>query len=211
MLPVSAAAYAKDAHAIETCLKNAIGNVTDVYQYSYPCQNGQCSGYVAKLPEYGAIIIGFRGTQTVNQLLQQGIDGIFKSWSRWDYGGNVLFYFHDVFHTLWGKIENHFYNYVHQQPGWDVWISGHSLGGALATLATSYLVEEYKLEPEKVKLVTFGQPRVGNRVFAERFDARNLYAYRLVHARDLVPGILKTGYWHQGGEVIDSSLSCFQL
>ncbi|EPB80278.1 triacylglycerol lipase [Ancylostoma ceylanicum] len=120
MLPVSAAAYAKDAHAIETCLKNAIGNVT----------------------------------------------------SRWDYGGNVLFYFHDVFHTLWGKIENHFYNYVHQQPGWDVWISGHSLGGALATLATSYLVEEYKLEPEKVKLVTFGQPRVGNRVFAERFDAR---------------------------------------
>ncbi|EYB84298.1 hypothetical protein Y032_0320g2412 [Ancylostoma ceylanicum] len=81
MLPVSAAAYAKDAHAIETCLKNAIGNVTDVYQYSYPCQNGQCSGYVAKLPEYGAIIIGFRGTQTVNQLLQQGIDGIFKSWN----------------------------------------------------------------------------------------------------------------------------------
>ncbi|RCN51600.1 hypothetical protein ANCCAN_02267 [Ancylostoma caninum] len=30
---------------------------------------------------------------------------------------------------------------------------------------------------------------------------QELYAYRVVHWHDVVPAILKTGYWHQGKEI----------
>ncbi|EYB84297.1 hypothetical protein Y032_0320g2411 [Ancylostoma ceylanicum] len=50
-------------------------------------------------------------------------------------------------------------------------ISGHSLGGALATLAASNLVQLRVLaNADKVKLVTFGQPRVGDQAFAKAVD-----------------------------------------
>ncbi|KIH54336.1 triacylglycerol lipase [Ancylostoma duodenale] len=88
----------------------------------------------------------------------------------------------------------------------DVTISGHSLGGALATLAASHLVKLKVLEnPDKVKLVTFGQPRVGNKEFADAVDEEVDYAYRVVHYHDLVPTIPKAGFWHQGIEIFYTS------
>ncbi|RCN51599.1 triacylglycerol lipase [Ancylostoma caninum] len=124
--------------------------------------------------------------------------------SKWDYGGRVSFYFDKTFSLVWKGIEDHVYNSINEHPKWDIWISGHSLGGALATLAASFLVQsKYIDDPNKVKLVTFGQPRVGDKEFAEAFDDQDLYVYRVVHWRDLVPGILKPGYQHQGEEVIN--------
>ncbi|RCN51594.1 triacylglycerol lipase [Ancylostoma caninum] len=83
-------------------------------------------------------------------------------------------------------------------------ISGHSVGGALATLAAAFLVQSgYIEDPKKVKLVTFGQPRVGDKEFAENFDKMGIYDYRVVHWRDVVPALLLSGYWHHGKEVID--------
>lgn len=71
-----------------------------------------------------------------------------------------------------------------------VFYTGHSLGGALATLAAS------RRAPRAT--YTFGSPRVGNRAFARSMaDAR---IYRVVDAIDLVasvpPGLL--GFRHVG-------------
>ena len=60
-----------------------------------------------------------------------------------------------------------------------LYITGHSLGGALAIIAS------YRLERDSLAACyTFGAPRVGNRAFGQSLKAP---VYRVVNASDLVP------------------------
>ncbi len=81
-------------------------------------------------------------------------------------------------------------------PG--LWITGHSLGGALAVLATQRMLEaQHPVEG----LYTFGQPRVGTREWAHTLDAAFGPRYvRFVNNADVVPRVpLRTmGYAHAG-------------
>ena len=82
-----------------------------------------------------------------------------------------------------------------------IYITGHSLGGALAILAALELNYQ-KLKPELV--VTFGQPRVGNAAFAACYN--ELLGDRTIHvinAADPVPLLppLLAGYRDEGNEV----------
>lgn len=64
-----------------------------------------------------------------------------------------------------------------------LWVTGHSLGGALATLAAQRLIES----GIKVHFVaTFGQPRVGDGAYAQAFKP-NLH--RFVNNKDIVPTV----------------------
>lgn len=66
-----------------------------------------------------------------------------------------------------------------------LWVTGHSLGGALALMA-SWLLFRKTVMPHQI--VTFGGPMVGNKVVAEAFDrefAGKLFRY--VNAPDPVP------------------------
>ncbi|KAJ7930297.1 Alpha/Beta hydrolase protein [Mycena leptocephala] len=51
-----------------------------------------------------------------------------------------------------------------EHPAYTIAVTGHSLGGAIASLAAPALKSE--LPAAAIKLFTFGQPRVGNRKFA---------------------------------------------
>ncbi len=86
-----------------------------------------------------------------------------------------------------------------------IWFTGHSLGGALAILAAA-MARGWNLPVAGV--CTFGQPRVGNRVFAAWFQ-RNTggwslgsRTWRFVHAADPVPWLPPwlMGYRHAGNE-----------
>jgi hypothetical protein len=77
-----------------------------------------------------------------------------------------------------------------------VWITGHSLGGALALVAAARL----KMNGIPSRLYTYGQPRVGFSGFADRFALELPGAlYRFVNQSDIVtrvpPGFL---YSHTG-------------
>jgi|TARA_R110000822_G_scaffold259221_2_gene384357 triacylglycerol lipase len=71
-------------------------------------------------------------------------------------------------------------------------ICGHSLGGAMATIAGSRLMEH------KPVLYTFGSPRVGNSTFVK--ECADLEHYRFVNNNDLVTVIPPwfMGYRHHG-------------
>lgn len=84
-------------------------------------------------------------------------------------------------------------------------ISGHSLGGALATLAALALSERVVLRQGKpieiVSVVTFGQPRVGDGRFASHYDRRlGPIHWRVVNNRDIVPRLppREMGFRHVG-------------
>jgi triacylglycerol lipase len=84
-------------------------------------------------------------------------------------------------------------------------ITGHSLGGALATIA-AHALQERMASPERkpietVSVVTFGQPRVGDGEFARQYDRRfGPLHWRVVNNRDIVPRLppREMGFRHVG-------------
>jgi len=65
-----------------------------------------------------------------------------------------------------------------------IYITGHSKGGALATLMAKFLINKNKKFKRKIKVVTFGSPRVGDKDFRSDYDVEH---YRYESFWDLVP------------------------
>lgn len=87
--------------------------------------------------------------------------------------------------------------------GMPIYITGHSLGAALATVATKMLENEQVGETKAylreyiAACYTFGSPRVGNQGFDEKFKSA---VYRVVNTTDIVTVVplLTMGYIHVG-------------
>ncbi|KAJ7692125.1 alpha/beta-hydrolase [Mycena rosella] len=90
-------------------------------------------------------------------------------------------------------------------PGHRLVTVGHSMGGALATLAAVSLLQLFPASPmlDQTRTYSYGAPRVGNAVFAAHVNAEfGARAYRVVHTDDGVPTMIPTslGYHHHGIE-----------
>ncbi len=68
-------------------------------------------------------------------------------------------------------------------------VTGHSLGGALATLAAHALVTKFPELAPRAAVYTYGAPRVGNRAFALEFDALVPDCFALINDQDPVPRV----------------------
>jgi triacylglycerol lipase len=81
-----------------------------------------------------------------------------------------------------------------------LWITGHSLGGALAVLAAHRFADESGAS-RVAGVYTFGQPRCGDQAFKEDLE-RGLAGrlWRVVNNRDVVPRVppAAMGYRHAG-------------
>jgi triacylglycerol lipase len=126
--------------------------------------------------ELPIVLIAMRGTETRDEQRWQDI------WTdldvrQVDFGslGQVHRGFRQalrqVKYLVYGKLEE-----IAHKEGTNVelWITGHSLGGALATLLAARMVEriENGLNLELGGLYTYGSPRVGDYAFAESFTER---------------------------------------
>ncbi len=72
----------------------------------------------------------------------------------------------------------------------NIYVTGHSLGGALATLATAHikrLIDKEDISAHHPTLYSFASPRVGDDKFAQAFN--KLECYRVANSEDLVPNI----------------------
>ena len=90
---------------------------------------------------------------------------------------------------LWDDIVRH--QKAHQ--GKKFYITGHSLGAAMATIATSRFEETMKVE----QLTTFGSPRVGTKSFVKNIETKHM---RFVNNNDIVTKVPLAimGYKHHG-------------
>ena len=75
-----------------------------------------------------------------------------------------------------------------------IWFTGHSLGAALATLASRDLPVKYR--PDAVH--TFGSPRVGSPEFVKFYKINH---YRFVNEDDIVPHVPFQGFFVKYGHV----------
>ncbi|XP_046857413.1 lipase-like isoform X2 [Xenia sp. Carnegie-2017] len=111
---------------------------------------------------------------------------------------------HSGFFQYYNLLETQMFEKVKalsdKHPGSKIIVTGHSLGGAIATLAAVDLVNA----KHTVDLITFGSPRVGNKEFAQYIDTtvKGLdlrVTYKGDPVTDLPPKII--GYRHVGQEI----------
>jgi predicted lipase len=104
-----------------------------------------------------------------------------------------------------------------KNPGYQIIFTGHSLGGALATIAAVDFETHYGYG-DRISLYTFGTPRVGNRIWAQYVDSLPFASriYRLQRKGDPVVQVPPRpfGYEHSGQQFQilkdDSMFKCAQ-
>lgn len=77
------------------------------------------------------------------------------------------------------------------------------MGGSLAALAAPYVSQMGYFDKTQIKLIAFGEMRVGHADFADRMPNLVPFAYRAYHNRDMSAHIIPTsaGYMHYKNEV----------
>ena len=94
-------------------------------------------------------------------------------------------------------------------PDFSLYVTGHSLGGALATLF-GYIFSHEVTTP--VVVTSFASPRVGNYAWKEAFESMsNLYHHRITNRRDVVTAFPMYRYYHVGDNIqlADNGHTCF--
>ena len=89
---------------------------------------------------------------------------------------------------------------ITKNSDYQIIFTGHSFGGAIATLSIYSFVKNY-IEDRDPVLITFGQPRVGNKEFAKKFNLLIPNVYRIAKTDDkitMIPPINeKLGEWYE--------------
>ena len=141
--------------------------------------------FVASQDEF--VVVAFRGTQEIEDFVTDLVLD-FEPWSA----GRVHHGFLTALEVAWAEVEAAIDEMRDQSQ--TLWITGHSLGAALATLATSRL----QIDQQKTVdgLYTFGSPRVGDKVFAAAYDeVCKEKSFRYRNNDDVVTRIPLPGYF----------------
>lgn len=75
---------------------------------------------------------------------------------------------------------------AHKDKVDEIWFTGHSLGGAISSIAALFCQRHLKLDSDKVLHVVFGAPKVGNDVYAEKFNKRIPHSYSFKNGNDFL-------------------------
>jgi len=124
---------------------------------------------------YGYVAVGGKPTTAVVAL--RGTESTMEWWDdfHWDLvpftqipdGGKVAQGFYDIYKSIGTLV-----------------VTGHSLGGALATLLVTELSATTELKPQAW---TFASPRVGDAIFAARYGQLSTVSWRIYNQVDVVP------------------------
>jgi hypothetical protein len=118
-------------------------------------------------------------------------------------GGTVSKFWYNAFLVTWnGGLRDAFLSSKNAYANYELWVTGWSLGGSMAANAAGYISAIGLMKPSDIKLVTFGQPRIGLPDFASRYSSLVPYAYRVIHRTDYIPHTpAYAGYEHFPTEV----------
>jgi hypothetical protein len=183
----STLAYADEAFAVGCFKKAGLDNVR-----FFNISSTQC--FVASSREFA--VVAFRGSEVWRRRGKADIRVVAADFmtnadfwlTDWPKAGKVHRGFKKALDEVWEDLFA--YLTALQRGGRKIWMTGHSLGAALATLAA----DRYG---EVQGVYTFGSPRVGNLRFKESYLNR---AYRFVNGSDIVAKIPPSGFYVHVGE-----------
>ena len=182
--------YLKNAHQLAIVAKLAYdddpGAASQALRTTFPeivpFRRGETQGFVAANDKH--VVLAFRGTDDpldwIHNLQYTQVEG---------YGGWV----HKGFSKLVGSVRQRFVDTVRslRTDNQTVWVTGHSLGAAMATLAAWDLADR-GIRPYAT--FTYGSPRVLNPEAAQKYRLRQ---YRFVNSEDVAPHFPMPGIWNR--------------
>lgn len=174
-----------------------IPSLTNITVFETPGYGmGRIYGYIGLSNE--SIIVAFRGSATTSNWI---VDFEFTHTPYPIVPGAFV---HDGFYKGYLQVADIVYHTVYPlqvaNPNLTVISTGHSLGGALALLNAVGLVQS---GIKNVQLWDYGQPRVGNDVFANYTKELLPVLYRVINQDDIVPHLppMDVGYHHPPTEI----------
>ncbi len=161
---------------------------------------GNTQGFMAAAP--GVTMVVFRGTESVGDW----VTNLTLTKADWQPFGRV----HAGFLGAYASVRKQVEAFVGRQGAGQLWIGGHSLGAALASIAAAELDSQKRV----TCVCTFGQPRIGDTAVAQAFASRLSGRFRrFVNDDDIVtwlpPLFTHVGrlVWFDGaGEIIEEGL-----
>jgi len=184
------------------CGKNCNGaNKNTILLKQFDTQsNYDTEGYIAVNPDFKSIIVAYRGTSDLGSVLTDA-QAFFKDYPSVS-GAKVHNGFLGGYLASKPLVTPYITEALQKYPDYDLHFIGHSLGGANALLAAVDVAETMKLPKGKIKVTTYGQPRVGNEKFVQYVDTLGFDFRRVVHSHDLVPHVPPRllSYRHNGIE-----------
>ncbi|CAD5221303.1 unnamed protein product [Bursaphelenchus okinawaensis] len=147
-----------------------------------------CYGFTGVAHEDKVVFLAYRGTAGFFQLITETYQTAFQPMVEAKIGGNVSEYFYGVYENLQtAGLNEEVLALANQYPDYRIWITGHSLGGALASISAAELVKIQNISSDRILIITFGEPRTGDSEYANNYDALVPNTYRVVNQRDIVP------------------------
>ena len=138
-------------------------------------------------PDEDFVIFAFPGTNdTYDMLTNVNIRPVsFGSGSGSAHGGFV-----SRLDRYYSALKSRIYELL--DDGKNILFTGHSLGGAVASLATLRLLDEGRWGPSRVRAITFGQPCPGDKALASWAEEMGYWKRitAFVYKQDIVPRIL---------------------
>ncbi|MEL6437747.1 MAG: lipase [Cyanobacteria bacterium J06621_8] len=142
-------------------------------------------GFIIASPQ--ANIIAFRGTQTQIEWWRN-LQATQKKYFAPQTGEHYGWIHEGYWKIVREKIGSDLITAVKQlDPTIPCYITGHSLGGALATVAAMEIALEIPKIRQQIQLYTYAAPRVGDRMFAQAHSQLIPNSYRIVNVSDFVP------------------------
>jgi hypothetical protein len=133
---------------------------------------------------YNKIVLSYQGTYDVSEVIA---DLNIKQIPFYNEEPDVLVHegFLSCFKTSINIVDNFITKSFDKIKDYEIYITGHSLGAAISSLATLYFTEKY---PElNFNCVTFGCPKIGNKNFVNYFDKFVKKNIQFINHEDLVP------------------------
>ena len=104
---------------------------------------------------------------------------------------------HSGFYNYYEKLRDICFKYIIEYK--DIVMTGHSLGSSVTYLA---LETKIRFPVKKVRCVTFGSPRLGNKKFVDVVDKKVAYNIRVRNSKDPIPSFPLISYTHCGKDIV---------
>ncbi|XP_039156820.1 lipase-like isoform X3 [Eucalyptus grandis] len=166
-----------------------MSDLTELLSWTCPRCDGKTKAYVGVAKDLNAMVIAFRGTR--EHSIQNWVEDLY--WKQLDInypgmpGAMVHHGFYFAYHntTIRPGILDAVIRAKDLYGDINVMVTGHSMGGAMASFCGLDLVVNH--EARNVQVLTFGQPRIGNAVFASYYSDRVPNTIRITNGHDIVP------------------------